>query len=263
MANYLSPNGEPRVAVHPITLPLHLACRPRAALKTGIHKITLDTDAAAQPLTDIFDDYLYAYQDVGVDIADTLGNSASQAMGFQFWCNSFFDPNNGSGHSAEVGKLQNGSGVGYQQPAVVSILVSKTAGRYRVQSDSLPAMLTVLTELESRLNERISQLKDVLLDTNKKPSAPNRGDEAATESVLSCADALPLDDFFGVITVHFFMRQQMHEFMSQLNDCAHQFRMIEKRLLVRFKDRNPTPLGGLDIVMKETYRRILQLGAIP
>jgi Bardet-Biedl syndrome 9 protein len=35
--------------------------------------------------------------------------------------------------------------------------------------------------------------------------------------------------------------------------------LIEKRLLVRFKDRNPTPLHGLDLVLKEAYANILAI----
>ena len=48
--------------------------------------------------------------------------------------------------------------------------------------------------------------------------------------------------------------------MSKLNDESHQFRVINKRLLVRFKDRNPTALGGLDNIMKKTYSKIIELG---
>lgn len=43
-------------------------------------------------------------------------------------------------------------------PAVASILVSKNAGRYRIQGDSYPAMLLVLEELEKRLHARILSL---------------------------------------------------------------------------------------------------------
>ena len=43
-------------------------------------------------------------------------------------------------------------------PAVVSILVSKNAGRYRIQGDSFPAMLLVLEELDRRLHARITAL---------------------------------------------------------------------------------------------------------
>lgn len=43
-------------------------------------------------------------------------------------------------------------------PAVVSILVSKNAGRYRIQGDSFPAMLLVLEELDRRLHARVTAL---------------------------------------------------------------------------------------------------------
>ena len=55
------------------------------------------------------------------------------------------------------------------------------------------------------------------------------------------------------------LRQRITSLSSELNDESHTFRMIQKRLLVRFKDRNPTSLGGLDIVMKKSYERILEL----
>lgn len=32
--------------------------------------------------------------------------------------------------------------------------------------------------------------------------------------------------------------------------------MVEKRLLARFKDRTPSPLGGLDTLMRESYQVI-------
>ena len=36
--------------------------------------------------------------------------------------------------------------------------------------------------------------------------------------------------------------------------------MVEKRLLSRFRDRNPSPLDKLDVVSEETYLRLVQLG---
>lgn len=35
--------------------------------------------------------------------------------------------------------------------------------------------------------------------------------------------------------------------------------MVEKRLLSRFKDRNPAPLDNLDVVSEETYQRLVEL----
>jgi Bardet-Biedl syndrome 9 protein len=67
------------------------------------------------------------------------------------------------------------------------------------------------------------------------------------------------------------------EQLSKLNDLAHQFRIVQKRLLLssiliditvnfllsrlltRFKDRNPVPISGMDILMKETYYNIITI----
>lgn len=44
-----------------------------------------------------------------------------------------------------------------------------------------------------------------------------------------------------------------------LNQRSHQLRIIQKRLLVRFKDRNPAPLNQLDTLFHETYSQLLNL----
>lgn len=47
---------------------------------------------------------------------------------------------------------------------------------------------------------------------------------------------------------------------ENLNCTAHQYRVVEKRLLSRFKDRNPSPLDRLDVVSEETYLRLVDIG---
>ena len=36
--------------------------------------------------------------------------------------------------------------------------------------------------------------------------------------------------------------------------------VIQKRLLVLFKDRNPAPLNQLDVLLQETYNRMVDMG---
>lgn len=48
--------------------------------------------------------------------------------------------------------------------------------------------------------------------------------------------------------------------MERLNSAAHQYRVVEKRLLVHFRARNPSPLGRLDVLSEETYLRLVDLG---
>ena len=43
--------------------------------------------------------------------------------------------------------------------------------------------------------------------------------------------------------------------------CRVQFRSVQKRLLVRFKERNPAPVAHLDILLQGTYDELLELGS--
>lgn len=54
---------------------------------------------------------------------------------------------------------------------------------------------------------------------------------------FSFQDPLPLQDFFHVIDEHFSLRKSLVELNDILNDHAHQFRVIEKRLLVRYEEK--------------------------
>ena len=55
-------------------------------------------------------------------------------------------------------------------------------------------------------------------------------------------------------------RTKLLEMNNQLENRAHQFRIIQKRLLVRFKDRNSAPLAHLDTLMRGTFNKMIDLG---
>jgi Bardet-Biedl syndrome 9 protein len=122
----------------------------------------------------------------------------------------------------------------------VSILVSKTAGRYRVQSDSLSALFLVSSELERRLTDSLSK-------------------DGSDQRLVSCAEPFPYADYFSCIEAHFGTRQLLVGLYSQINDSAHLFRVVQKKLLARFKDKNPAPLAGVEVMMRDTYARLLSL----
>lgn len=247
VATYQSANKEPRVAHHTVTVPLLLACRPRPALKTGLHKLTLSTLHPALPLSELFEDFLSSAKEY-MDVGD--GTSSASSLGFQLWASSEQILAAGPGSSPVGSGLSGPTGV--QQPAVVSILVSKNAGRYRVQSDSLPALLLVLSELERRLSKRIESSR------SEGGIGTDGVEEGDGGRAVTCDDEYPLQEYFACIRAHFELRNRLAEQLSLLNDSAHQFRMVQKRLLVRFKDRNPTPLLGLDALMRESYHSLLR-----
>ena len=232
VASYTAASGEPRVASHRFLLPMFIACRPKHAAKNAAFKFTLDTALPAQPLAVLFEDLIYAAVEAGQDVQEALGSTAAQAMGFELWAAAGPETNSPNQPHAPTNP----------SPAHVSILVSKTAGRYRVQSDCLPALYLVTAELERRLIERLSKI-------DNQPR------------LVTCSDFFPFADYFSAIQGHFDTRLQLRAIYSHLNDAAHLFRVLQKKLLARFKDKNPTPLAGVDTMMRETYGRILQIGA--
>ena len=46
---------------------------------------------------------------------------------------------------------------------------------------------------------------------------------------------------------------------EQLASRAQQFRVIEKRLLVRLKDRNAVPMHNLELLLEGTYQQLMEL----
>ena len=224
-ATYKSTTGEPRIVNHKIDIPLFLACTIRPPVKLAAFKFTLDTGLPAVSLKDLFEDVVKA-QEEALQSDVNIGGSETQAIAFQLWAADRNDEGRG----------------GVPPPAIVSILVSKLGGRYRVQSDSLPALYLISSELEKRLRTRLSL------------SLPD-------DSSLSIKfdDEMPLDAYFEEITAHFDNRKDLQKYYSELNDKAHLFRVVQKRLLTRFKDRNASALGGLDTIMKETYEHLLKL----
>lgn len=49
-----------------------------------------------------------------------------------------------------------------------------------------------------------------------------------------------------------------HFFQDFLDQLSAQFRTIQKRLISKFKVKNPTPLTNLEILIKDTYTEILK-----
>ena len=122
---------------------------------------------------------------------------------------------------------------GSDDKATATILVSKKKGSYRVQATAVPAMWLAADELVARLRD--------------------------STCVVSYADDLPLGDVYAAIDAHHAARLDVRRAEAELNDAAHELRVIEKRLLVRFKDSRPAPLNNLDKLLANAHHRVLDL----
>lgn len=236
-ATYKTSSGEPRICSHTLALPLALSSKLRPPSKTAPFKLTLDTEFPPQPLNDLFGDFVQSCAESagGSDLGDVLDASGgAMALGFQFW--------------AIPTVLAEGEGG--NQPSSGSIIVSKTGGRYRVQADSLSALYVLSAELFKRLTIRLREISSGGSTSTGPPKF----------SMVSFSENIPLEYYFPVISEHLTTRHNLQNSLSQLNDVAHQFRMVEKRLLARFKDRTPSALNGLDIIMRESYEGTMYLG---
>lgn len=131
----------------------------------------------------------------------------------------------------------------YYNGEICTVIVSKNGGKYRIQASSLPALWPITDQLSRRLK--------AYYDENDKTDP----------IVFSYQDLLPLGDYFSVIDLHFAARSQLYQLNSELNDRSHQFRAIQKRLLIRYRTRTPTLLNNLDKLLISTYDKIAELSS--
>eukprot|EP00750_Incisomonas_marina_P016724 INCI19307.2.p1 GENE.INCI19307.2~~INCI19307.2.p1 ORF type:complete len:893 (-),score=149.59 INCI19307.2:80-2758(-) len=139
-----------------------------------------------------------------------------------------------------LGQTSNVISFCYHSGVDCTILGSKSGGRFRVQSSCLETMLLVTADFVSRLAVHFG-------------SSDTGGAEPFRASY---SDPLPLADFFEAAEAHFQARKRLIAAVEDLDNRAHQFRSVQKRLLVRYKDRNSAPLDHLDTLLAGTFDKI-------
>lgn len=205
--SYATASGEPRTAVVDVALPLCLFVFPVPPVKAAKYKLTLDTNRPPPVLTSLFEDAL----------GPPIGG-VTNVVTVQFWCGD-----------------------------TVTVIVSKSAGRYRLQSDNFEAMWLLAEDLCARLAGYFAQ----------EPQMPPEGPFRVTFS-----EVLPLDDFFTVIDAHFANRKALAANAQALSQRAEQFRVVQRRLLVRYKDKTPLPLGPLSALLDGSFRDLQETGVL-
>nr|XP_042897192.1 protein PTHB1 [Parasteatoda tepidariorum] len=193
--------GAPRVIDAAALLPFCVVAKPCPPVKEADLKITIDINKKPLLLTELF-------PDLNFDNASYPGG----ALGIEFFSGS-----------------------------IVSILPSKNAQRYRLQSDQLPVLWLAVAELVRRLQHKYRKEAD--------------------NSKLQCSftSVLPLQEYFKVIEDNFTNRQVIHEVEDIIAHRSLQFRVVQKRLLTKLKDSTPTPLNNLDTLLEATHRQIMSI----
>lgn len=121
----------------------------------------------------------------------------------------------------------------YHNQIPVSLLISKDEVKIRVQSQDFAALWFITKELCRRLHDLFGS------------------GESGLE--ISYPDQIPLKELFERIDEHYNLRCEVDKLKKVLEDRSYQFRVIQKRILNRFKDKNPSPLNNLDFLLNHTY----------
>mmetsp|Transcript_15360 Transcript_15360/g.31875 ORF Transcript_15360/g.31875 Transcript_15360/m.31875 type:complete len:870 (-) Transcript_15360:93-2702(-) len=150
--------------------------------------------------------------------------------------------------SASFGQqMTNLLSVQYVSGTEATVLVSKSTCRFCVQATEFASLWILCEELCLRLRQHFEE-QDARDGTG--------GGEPFT---ITYQDSLPLHDYFALMDDHFSLRKHLEELRSDLADRTQQYRVIQKRLLVRFKDRNPSPLNHVDALLTLTFEQVIQL----
>lgn len=221
-ATYTVNSGEPRCARCEFTLPLSMVARATQPVKNPKFKVTIDTNRPPPPLSTLFDDVLEGEP----QLADTMSQPG-------------------------VGQLS----LEYHVGLDASVLVSKSAGRYRIQSSSLEGIWLLADELVRRLHSYFNSA------AQQRSFSVGVDGNAEEPFKALYAEPLPLHEYFELIADHLQCRHALAALFEQLGKRAHQLRVIEKRLLVRVKDRNPAPMANLELLFEGTYRQLMELAA--
>ncbi|UJR27621.1 hypothetical protein I4U23_008902 [Adineta vaga] len=114
----------------------------------------------------------------------------------------------------------------------ISILASSKSQKYRFQSDSLASIWLFCNLLIERLHSSSPTIE------------------------FEFGEPLPLNEYFLLIDRHYELRVECEQINSTLDLCSKQFRAIQKRLLNKFKDKTPTLLDNLDVLLENTNQQV-------
>eukprot|EP00210_Caulerpa_lentillifera_P005723 g5472.t1 len=124
----------------------------------------------------------------------------------------------------------------------VTIIVSKSGGRYRVQSDSIEAMPLLINELETRL---------------KLHQSSSQSDKELSSLVIHFKDALPLEEYFLSVQEYITTREEFIETEKNLENQIVLYRATQKRLITKYKDPKPGNIEPLCFLLQKTLDKIM------
>ncbi|RZF42918.1 hypothetical protein LSTR_LSTR003634 [Laodelphax striatellus] len=205
---YLNSELTPQIIQTSIQLPLSLVLQITNPTSEATHKITLTSSQPVVPFTQLFREFVTVDYEKNFACSDTV-------IGFQH------------------------AGV---YDSVVTIIISKSSTKYRVQAENMAAITLLVAQLKVRLESQTGNGK------------------VGTPAVLAFnALGLPTQELVATVEQHVTLRNKVNELQTELGAQTAQFRVIQRRLLVKIRDKTPSSLAGLDALLKDAYNKILDV----
>jgi Bardet-Biedl syndrome 9 protein len=144
--------------------------------------------------------------------------------------------------SATGGSALAGKYLGHSDEEVFIIQTAKSgSNRYRIQCNSYEHMCLIVHEFVARLQAYHA----------------GSGSGSKQELTIFYKDVLPSEALLAAIERHLTLRQRLDELRAAIEHASGQFRAVQKRLLIKFKDKSPSSLENMDALLEATYRQIL------
>ncbi|KAL4441100.1 hypothetical protein ABPG74_002050 [Tetrahymena malaccensis] len=121
-----------------------------------------------------------------------------------------------------------------------TILCSKQGDKYRIQSSTFEGIYFIMLYFFQKI-KKYQEAKKKVAD-------------------ITFTEVVTFQDFFTVVDAHYLLRHKLLDNKELLEKKATEFRTIQKRLLTRFKEKNPAPINNLDILMQKSFDDLIQLG---
>ncbi|XP_022256540.1 protein PTHB1-like [Limulus polyphemus] len=255
---YINSGGAPRITESSADLPLRLVVKPCPPEKNATHKLTIDTNKPAVAINDLFPDLYFEKAEknifcaLSVSLLHVMGDSSTNTINALSvsLLHVMGDSSTNTNNALSVSLLDvmgdsststsNAMGFEFLGGQQVTVLASKTSQRYRLQSDSFPALWLLISELMKRLHRHFKH-------------------GSGGDVKLSYSSNIPLQEYFEVIKEHLECRHSLQKSQELLGQQAAQYRAVQKRLLTKLKDKTPTPLNNIDSLLEATHRQILSL----
>ena len=229
-ASYLTPEREPRVVSIGLDIPLDQLVSLRAPVRESPAMCTLDVNRQEPILL--------------VDLFCDLVNAAANAAGIQPGA-----PHHEIlGAAASRGLSTHAVGLAYPNGATATILLSKRASRYRIQASSFGALAHMVNEVYQRLLAAHRAQEENRASISPEPQPPLQVSIALSEA--------PIAQYMEVIDQHLALRQEQIINRELLDKQCQLYRAIQRRLLQRKKDKLPSGLDKLDILLMNSAEAI-------